>query len=357
VSAASQTFTSLVQSLENRRTLLAQWQTATDSYWQQLGHALEPKLRELAGHRLALVHALDAMLERPGLTSAERRSTQRMLCGLAAGLLQTTDDGAVKAIYNLHSSTDFDAGQAETASRMKAALVEMMGVEPHTLQGDSPEALLNQAERQMAQADTARTKRLAGRRAARNARQQTPEQAARADQRKQAAEQTQQSLREVYRKLASALHPDRETDPVLRERKTALMAQVNQAYAKNDLLQLLGLQLELAHIDAASLAQLSQDRLRHYNTLLAAQLAEVERAIDRLQAPLRARFKPPPQQAWQPQDVLALMAQEVQAVQRELQQAAHDLTQLDSPVTFKAWIKAWQKDVRQHPLPDAGKFE
>ena len=48
-----------------------------------------------------------------------------------------------------------------------------------------------------------------------------------------------QSIREVYRKLAGALHPDRESDPQERERKTALMQRVNQAYAKNNLLQLL----------------------------------------------------------------------------------------------------------------------
>jgi len=46
------------------------------------------------------------------------------------------------------------------------------------------------------------------------------------------------AIRTVFRQLASALHPDREPDAQERERKTALMSEVNAAYDKNDLAQL-----------------------------------------------------------------------------------------------------------------------
>ena len=42
-------------------------------------------------------------------------------------------------------------------------------------------------------------------------------------------------LRRLFRQLASALHPDRETDPQARLRKTALMSEANAAYEKRDL--------------------------------------------------------------------------------------------------------------------------
>jgi curved DNA-binding protein CbpA len=42
-------------------------------------------------------------------------------------------------------------------------------------------------------------------------------------------------VREVFRKLASELHPDRETDPAEHARKTELMQRVNQAYKAGDL--------------------------------------------------------------------------------------------------------------------------
>ena len=62
-----------------------------------------------------------------------------------------------------------------------------------------------------------------------------------------------QSIREIFRKLASALHPDRETDRKGCEVKTALILQVNRAYAGNDLLTLLELQIE--QVDASHIAR------------------------------------------------------------------------------------------------------
>jgi len=40
------------------------------------------------------------------------------------------------------------------------------------------------------------------------------------------------AIRTIFRQLASALHPDREPDAQARERKTALMSEVNAAYEK-----------------------------------------------------------------------------------------------------------------------------
>ncbi len=47
-----------------------------------------------------------------------------------------------------------------------------------------------------------------------------------------AARQASLSVREIFRKLASALHPDREADAAERERKTVLMKRVSQACQK-----------------------------------------------------------------------------------------------------------------------------
>src|SRR5260370_34474944 len=91
------------------------------------------------------------------------------------------------------------------------------------------------------------------REARRAKRKKTPRQLA-----AEAREQVEQaelslSIREVYRKLASALHPDREPDPQERERKTPLMPRANQPDGKNSLLQLLQLQLELEYIDQSAI--------------------------------------------------------------------------------------------------------
>jgi len=94
--------------------------------------------------------------------------------------------------------------------------------------------------------------------------------------REQAAQGASRAMREVFRKLASELHPDREPDPDERVRKTVLMQRVNQAYAAGDLLALLELQLSIEQIDASTLAGIAQDRLAHYNHVLEAQLQSLQ---------------------------------------------------------------------------------
>ena len=95
-------------------------------------------------------------------------------------------------------------------------------------------------------------------------------------------------MREVFRRLAGALHPDREANPVERERKTALMQRVNRAYESNDLLELLTVQLEIEQIDSDHLAKASDERLGHYCAVLREQEIALEHELLELQAPFRA---------------------------------------------------------------------
>jgi hypothetical protein len=97
---------------------------------------------------------------------------------------------------------------------------------------------------------------------------------------------SKQSLRELMRKLVSALHPDREPDEAERVRKTELMKRVNDAFERNDLLGLLGLQLEIEQIDSADIAKISDARIQQYNLVLEDQL----KTLRTQQADLRERI-------------------------------------------------------------------
>jgi hypothetical protein len=83
---------------------------------------------------------------------------------------------------------------------------------------------------------------------------------------------SKQSLRDLMRKLVSALHPDREPDDSERMRKTELMKRVNDAFERSDLLALLSLQLEIEQIAVADIAKLSDARIQQYNLVLEDQL-------------------------------------------------------------------------------------
>jgi hypothetical protein len=128
----------------------------------------------------------------------------------------------------------------------------------------------------------------------------SPKEAAREERQAVEEQRLQQSVRDIFRKLTSSLHPDREQDPVERERKTALMQRVNAAYTKNDLLGLLELQFEIDQIDPAGIASLPEERIKQYNKLLTRQVDEVRRDIAELEywliyemrLPVRGRLKP-----------------------------------------------------------------
>jgi hypothetical protein len=59
----------------------------------------------------------------------------------------------------------------------------------------------------------------------------------------------------------------------------ALMQRANQAYARNDLLTFLELQLEMEHIHQGAINDISEGRLKHYNKVLKEQLAEPDGEI------------------------------------------------------------------------------
>ncbi|MEX3526894.1 MAG: hypothetical protein VB143_05845 [Burkholderia sp.] len=96
--------------------------------------------------------------------------------------------------------------------------------------------------------------------------------------------QISRSLRDLYRCLASALHPYREPDADERARKTALMQRLNRAYDKQDLLQLLELERDLGAAEADRLAGAGDELLQHYNGILKAQLASLDRELHRVEA-------------------------------------------------------------------------
>ncbi|XEI34372.1 J domain-containing protein [Aeromonas veronii] len=82
------------------------------------------------------------------------------------------------------------------------------------------------------------------------------------------------SLKQLYRKLAMALHPDREPDPAQRELKNQLMGQLSHAWEHKEMFTLL--QLAHTHLPGSE-SLLSADNLAYINPLLTRRLRELER--------------------------------------------------------------------------------
>ena len=84
------------------------------------------------------------------------------------------------------------------------------------------------------------------------------------------------SIRSIYISLTKILHPDTETDEVLKKEKEELMKAVTAAYEQKDLSTLLRLEMEWVYKTSEHLEKLAEDKLKIYISVLKERVSELE---------------------------------------------------------------------------------
>jgi hypothetical protein len=117
------------------------------------------------------------------------------------------------------------------------------------------------------------------------------------------------------------------------------MQKANQAYAANDLLALLELQLQIEQVDAGHIANASAQRVKHYNQILAEQLAELRTEAARVETGFRLDFGL--QSGWglSPKKLMATIKEDAREMRAVLAEVQRELRLLDDPVAVKRWLK------------------
>jgi hypothetical protein len=345
---AQKRFSALIRQIEKARKTLATWEEMTQNYRQEHHKVLRPLVEALMAGNRTWLFALDALHDGRNWTRDELDTLSELLCDEARTLLDRRDDDEeIKALFNKHSEVDYETEQREMMRTMKGLTAAFTGLDLGDDEGIDTDADLMERVQQGMQArmeaDSADTDD-AGERSAKTAKR--PKQAAQL-QREAQAKQATQSIREIYRKLASALHPDRETDAQLRKEKTAMMQSVNQAYSANDLLTLLELQLQIEQIDASHIANTSAERLKHYNQVLADQLAEINAQADRVATEFEMDFDLPVDWITKPRKMSQLLEQTSDELQAELAQQQRKLQMLGNMTATRRWLKRERKLQRQ----------
>ncbi len=340
LSKGQKLFNRLIMQIEAKRARIAAWEEITPAYHRKYDGELQPLTREATALQATLVRKLDHASGAKGLSKAERRKISGVITNLAGDLAAVLDDDELKAIYNKHSGSDLDAEAAANMAGMKSMFEDVLGFDlGDDVDMSSPEAMLERAQAQMLKEEAQFEAREQARQERLRKRKKSPKQLAEEARRENEAKQLSQSIREVYRKLASALHPDRETDPAERERKTILMQRANQAYEKNNLLQLLELQLELEHIDQHAINNIGEDRLKHYNTILHEQLEELDMEAERVSAEFMMRFGISPFKNVVPANAMRELAVEIVSVQQSIRALKKDLLVFDDTTKLKSWLR------------------
>ncbi|WP_369933408.1 J domain-containing protein [Xanthomonas tesorieronis] len=324
-------FGALIERLERTRAQLRAWREALPRWEQRFHDQVEPLLQARDAAQTQLLRELDAAHAAYKLSKRDRADLSETICELAALLLQDGGDDELKRIYDRHSPIGFDQGLAESEAVLTSLIGEEFGLTEEELRHvHSPEALYAQV-RERLQAQQAH--------AAGRAQQRAKRRRAGAGKSAESVADPQQARRALYRNLIAALHPDREPDPQQRDRKTALMQRLNQAYRDDDLLTLLELQLEIGQLDQAAIAAMAEERIRDYNSMFATQLKQVELELTQIVDDFMGRYGLYEERRPQPQRLDALLAQFKRQLQDEIQQCAADRAAVRQPDTLKHWLK------------------
>lgn len=335
-------FNTLLARIEVQRQLLAQWEDLLPRLEAQHVNDMRPLLGEHTQMRLALVRRLDEAACAGGrMAKADRETLHEVIAELAMDLADAVENederNAMKVLYNRYADSDFDAEQAEAHQEIRQLAREAFGLDLDDVDLDSPEAMIERVEAQMQEAARKAEAEREAHRAKRVRKPTAREQRAQAE-----AQQAMQSIRAIYRRLASLLHPDREPDDAERARKTVLMQRANQAYEAGRLLELLEIQQQALGADARRMSGLDDAQLKAYNRVLSEQLSDLQQQVEAQEAQARFAAGLAPRGRISPAVVEAAMRER----KRELRDALQGLQQLVRALEMPAALKAWLKQER-----------
>ena len=275
-SPAARAFQIQLTRIEKLKTQLAE----LEAWGQQHRVALSEQVVPLQkAHRAALremVLLIDERLSGKSLSAPLRAAAQSMLCSMARTLAQEGDK-AMAAVHDRHAPLSLSELQARRAQRVREELEAALGTPLDDIPPDaSPEAVMAAARARLREQEEDEAEQREAAAAKKKARKKKPAGAAQT-QAAGPAGRCQRAVACPVRRLASALHPDREVDASARERKTRLMGEANAAYARKDLVALMQLQQTAALQGADASADWADDKLAAMTLLLKAQVADLER--------------------------------------------------------------------------------
>ena len=288
-----QAFNRLVSKVEQLRAAFDEEQRRLDALLISHAADVQPLIDRVVAARLELVRALRPFLVDRRLKRADARELRALLSEqlddvLANGVRPDAELNALFEELNGESVAQVEAAQmADARDQMEQMFadegldIDLSGFRPDMTQAELAAASAEMAtrlQRQMENAGPEPHSRRAGTKRRNRGDAPAP--------RHEAPRLT--SVGMLYRRLAKVLHPDLESDPALRARKSTVMQELTAAHAAGDMHTLLRLELEWFHHEDR--AGLTDDALDGYVELLKEQAATIEMETDAL--PFSPRYAP-----------------------------------------------------------------
>ncbi len=325
-------FKQLIGNIESAETRIKELAELLDVFRVRFQEKFQPLAAQQQHIDRDMVRFLDVQLRRKNWTANQRGTMESIICQIIGPLLEGEFGAEMVEIFNRHSDVS-----AEELAEMDG---DMFGSENDGEHGNEPppdgQDPIEELMREMrAQHEAAVAKKEARANAKRGGKK-----SARQIKLEQQTLDADKLLKEIYRKLTSLLHPDREPDEAERVRKTALMTKANKAYKNKDLLTLLHLQIQAGKVDSLAAGNLADEKLQHINFTLRQQQEALRTEQIQLEHLVRQTF----QLSYADRITVPVIEKRLKAgvaerkkVIKWMHEAFAEIQRGDAP--FKAWLK------------------
>lgn len=338
LSPEQERFAELVKQAEALAERIQALRALVDSHRIKHFATLKPLQSRLANYQRDMVLWLDLRVKSKSLTTKQQRLLRRMICHMALEFAMDGDE-EMRILHDAYSDETLAEIQQAQAAEAQAYFEEMMG---QSLDEDKPfetvddvlharfEKIRKQAEAREKAKEFRKNKR------AKNTNQQDSE---------QLLEDADSALRTIYRQLASALHPDRESDPDVRNFKTQLMSTANTAYKRRDLFALLQLQHQANLTDVKIAASLAHEKIAALTVLLTERMRTMHRDLRDIELQAASEF------VLAPSTIIheASLKHHLKALERKLLEEINAVKQNMTSIQTDTGLKRWLKE-QEEPL-------
>jgi hypothetical protein len=284
---------------------------------------------------------LGERLKRKGLTAKQQVAARDILCDIAASLAMTGDE-AMQALHDTHADESLEELEKAEAAQMKMFMEGVLG-EDIGEDGASFDTLED-----LMRASMAKMQAKASAEEEAHAHRQSKRKKTAAQLKAEAKEQDANgALRTIYRQLASALHPDRETDPAEQLRKTKLMKEANAAYERRDLLALLHLQMQADLVDGEQVANLAKEKLVALTALLKERVKVLQQELFHIERQTIDEFDLPLYAPLSAASLKRHLLQSERDLRDDIAMMQEDLQRVQDDKNLKRWLRQQHAGTRK----------
>lgn len=341
LSPAQKRFNSLIKKIQKEKKSLRDWLKFMPDLQRKISTEYEPLMQTYTDLQVTLVRRLDEFHGRSSFTCSQNDKISYLICEYCLTLVERQESNDLDAIYTKHSGMELGETTDELdefmAEAMRDILEEQLGIDlGDEVDLTDPEEL---ARRVAGKVEEREAEQLREKQTKNQTKRQAAQQKYRLAAQKAEQENISKSIKVIYRQLITESHPDRETDPDERMRKTEIMQRVNTAYEKKDLLQLLELQLELEQIDQNHINTIAQDQLKTYNKVLQNQLEQLQVEVQQAELPFRLSGNISSSAKINPEQIMRSLNADIQALNDDVKQLKKELNFLTTVKNMKIWLK------------------